>query len=136
MQNTGSVNSKESPPKFKVGDVFDTVYPFKKVNSYYGECSGEMEIIWIGGCHKNEEEDDDGTRYANYYIADAEGRRVLNVLGVVDMPGKWLRRILYTCDMINPDGKTKKGKEIHVVTESRFSDMCRGYFTEYEVEAK
>ncbi|HHL2708996.1 TPA: hypothetical protein ACQ39K_000482 [Yersinia enterocolitica] len=138
MQNTGSVNSKESPPKFKVGDVFDTVYPFKRHEYIYENIYGEIEeeTKWIGGCHKQFEPADCGYGDQAFYVADGEGRRILEILAVVDMPGKWQRRIIYSCTMLPPEGNPRRGKVPYTVTEARFSSMIPGYFTEYEVEAK
>jgi hypothetical protein len=48
------------------------------------------------------------------------------------MPGKWQRRIIYACHLIDP-GK-KKGRKAYTVTEDRFIKMSSGYFADYGVE--
>ncbi|WP_447874770.1 hypothetical protein [Serratia fonticola] len=135
MQNTGSVNSDES--QLKAGDKFDTPYPFRLYEHTNQGYDGDIDSfeVWVGGCHKRLEPSDCGYGEVTRYVADAEGRRVLTVLAVVDMPGKWQRRILYSCTMIPPTEKPRLGRKAFTVTESRFKKMIGGYFTDYEVEA-
>lgn len=135
MQNTGSVNSDAG--QLNAGDKFDTPYPFKEYEYVYQNYEGdiESETRWVGGCHKKQEPADCGYGEQTYYVADAVGRRILEVLAVVDMPGKWQRRVLYSCTMIPPNERPRLGRRAFTVTESRFKKMIGGYFADYEVEA-
>ncbi|PLR20383.1 hypothetical protein PZBJ_20230 [Pantoea endophytica] len=123
--------------KLSAGDLFETVYPFRMVTNEYENWERKVvtEEKWIGGCHKFYEPSDCGYGETTFYRADGEGKRVLEVLSVADMPGNWQRRVIYCCHLIQPDGVTRKGRKAHTVTEGRFVEMTKGYFAEYEVES-
>jgi len=128
---TGCVNSM-----LKVGDKFETVYPFRFICTDYQTFGGDVltDERWIGGCNKHFEPADCGYGDQVFYRADGEGRRVLEILSIAEMPGKWQRRVIYSCTMIDPEGKVRKGRIAYTVTEPRFMEMKNGYFTDYEVE--
>lgn len=128
--------TKQVNTGIKAGDKFETVYPFIFVCTDYQSYDGNVHTDerWIGGCHKNYEPADCGYGDRCFYTADAEGKRILEVLAVVEMPGNWQRRIIYSCHLIEPEGKERKGRKAYTVTESRFLKMSTGYFADYEVE--
>ncbi|WP_289365880.1 hypothetical protein [Pantoea stewartii] len=120
----------------RVGDRFETVYPFWLVINSYENFERKVitEEKWIGGCRKLYEPSDCGYGNTAFYVADGEGKRVLEVLSIAEMPGNWQRRIIYCCHLTQPDGAYRKGRKAHTVTENRFVEMTKGYFTDYEVE--
>lgn len=120
----------------RAGDLFETVYPFRRICDDFTSWEGKAISIekWIGGCHKNYEPADHGYGDQVFYTADAEGKRILEVLAVAEMPGNWQRRIIYACHLIEPDGKERRGKMAYTVTESRFIKMSSGYFADYVLE--
>lgn len=120
----------------RAGDKFETVYPFRFICTDYQSFSGDVvtDERWIGGCHKKFEPADCGYGEQAFYTADSEGKRILEVLAIAEMPGNWQRRVIYSCTMITPDGKIRAGRKAYTVTETRFIAMSKGYFTDYEVE--
>lgn len=133
-----NIEQKVNESSLKVGDKFETVYPFKRIEIPYRDVFGRdlLDVLWFGGCHRTTEHQDSGNDYGyeeTWYTADAEGKRILEVLAVVEMPRKFQRRIIYQCTMIPPEGKARKISATHCVTESRFKKMASGYFTDYEL---
>lgn len=120
----------------RTGDKFETVYPFRFICNEYQSFDGDVisQEQWIGGCHKHFEPSDCGYGDQAFYRADGEGKRVLEILAIAEMPGNWQRRVIYSCTMIDPEGKVRKGRKAYTVTEARFITMSKGYFTDYEVE--
>ncbi|EPC3824488.1 hypothetical protein ACRZK7_006067, partial [Klebsiella oxytoca] len=114
----------------------ETVYPFIFVCTDHQQWDGNVftDEGWIGGCRKTFEPADCGYGDQAVYTADAEGKRILEVLSVAEMPGKWQRRIIYACHLIDPEGKERKGRKAYTVTEDRFIKMSSGYFADYGVE--
>ncbi|MEW9343916.1 hypothetical protein AB2709_12020 [Klebsiella quasipneumoniae] len=94
----------------RAGDRFETVYPFIFVCADHQQWDGNVftDERWIGGCRKTFEPADCGYGDQTVYTADAEGKRILEVLSVAEMPGKWQRRIIYACHLIDPEGKREK----------------------------
>lgn len=131
-----AAQTKQVNIDIRAGDKFETVYPFRFITNDYQSYNGEVitDERWIGGCHKNFEPADCGYGYQAFYTADGEGKRILEVLAVAEMPGNWQRRIIYACHLIDPDGIERKGRKAYTVTESRFLKMATGYFADYEVE--
>lgn len=131
-----SGQTKQVNIDLRVGDKFETVYPFIFITTDYQSYNGDVitDERWIGGCHKRFEAADCGYGEQPFYTADAEGKRILEVLSIADMSGKWQRRIIYACHLIDPDGRERKGRKAYTVTETRFITMSKGYFTDYEVE--
>ncbi|MCK2179437.1 hypothetical protein MUN35_06980 [Hafnia paralvei] len=131
-----SGQTKQVNIDLRSGDKFETVYPFIFITTDYQSYNGDVttDERWIGGCRKTSEPADCGYGDQIVYTADAEGKRILEVLSVAEMPGKWQRRIIYACHLIDPDGRERKGRKAYTVTETRFIAMSKGYFTDYEVE--
>ncbi|HIE3794027.1 TPA: hypothetical protein ACXL4G_004728 [Klebsiella michiganensis] len=120
----------------RAGDRFETVYPFIFVCTDHQQWDGNVftDERWIGGCRKTFEPADCGYGDQTVYTADAEGKIILEVLSVAEMPGKWQRRIIYACHLVDPEGKERKGRKAYTVTEDRFIKMSSGYFADYGVE--
>lgn len=94
----------------RAGDRFETVYPFIFVCTDHQQWDGNVftDERWIGGCRKTFEPADCGYGDRAVYTADAEGKRILEVLSVAEMPesgsaGSSMPAILLT-------RKGKKGK--------------------------
>ncbi len=119
----------------KVGDKFETVYPFHSEYNSFTKYDGELIEYeqWVGGCRKSEEPADSGYGNQTVYTADAEGSRILTILGIAEMPKGWQRRIIYSVTMIQPDGKKRRNSRAYIVTEARFNRMATGYFADYDV---
>ena len=68
----------------RAGDRFETVYPFIFVCTDYQQWDGNVfnDERWIGGCRKTFEPADCGYGDQTVYTADAEGKRILEVLSV------------------------------------------------------
>ena len=120
----------------RAGDRFETVYPFIFVCTDHQQWDGNVftDELWISGCRKTFEPADCGYGDQTVYTADAEGKRILEVLSVAEMPGKWQRRIIYACHLVDPEGRERKGRKAHTVTEDRFIKMSSGYFADYGLE--
>lgn len=131
-----SGQTKQVNIDLRVGDKFETVYPFIFITTDYQSYNGDVttDERWIGGCRKTSEPADCGYGDQIVYTADAEGKRILEVLSVAEMPGKWQRRIIYACHLIDPEGRERKGRKAYTVTEARFLKMTSGYFTDYGLE--
>lgn len=135
MQNTERTINKERPPDLRVGDEFETEYPFFLVTNSYQKWDGVLieEDRWIGGCRTSEETADSGYGTQTFFTADAEGRRILTVLGIAEMPKGWQRRVIYSVTLIQPDGKKRRNSKAYIVTEARFNRMAKGYFADYDI---
>lgn len=72
----------------RAGNRFETVYPFIFVCTDYQLYNGDVHTDerWIGGCRKTSEPADCGYGEQTVYTADKEGKRILEVLSVADMP--------------------------------------------------
>lgn len=84
-----SGQTKQVNIDLRVGDKFETVYPFIFITTDYQSYNGDVitDERWIGGCHKRFEAADCGYGEQPFYTADAEGKRILEVLSIADMPG-------------------------------------------------
>lgn len=131
-----AVETEQVNNELIAGDKFETIYPFKLVDSSYQNYDGDLigSEQWVGGCHIDHEPSDCGYGEQPFYRADANGKRILEVLSVAEMPGNWQKRIIYSCHMIDPDGHLRKGRKAYTVTEAIFLKMSKGYFTDYDVE--
>ena len=128
--------TKQVNPELSAGDKFECAYPFRFICTDHQGFDGDVvtDERWIGGCHKRYEPSDCGYGEQTFYTADGEGKRVLEILSIAEMPGNWQRRIIYSCTMIDPDGVIRKGRKAYTVTECRFLAMQGGYFADYEVK--
>ena len=105
----------------EVGQLFKKKYPFKHWAHTHKNFSGDYETEegWAGGCHVEEEYEENGCS-CNNYSADGEGFIEYEILAVVEMPRKYQTRIIYRVTMIDPEGGERRSSKCHTVTESKF----------------
>ena len=119
----------------ETGDKFKKPYPFKRWDHTYRRLDGtyETEEGWSGGCHVEEEYQENGCQY-NIYSADAEGVIEYEVLAVVEMPRRFQTRIIYRVTMIEPEGVERSSSKCHTVTESKFRKWAEAFGSSYPHE--
>lgn len=102
----------------KVGDKFKRKYPFKLVDcptyDSHGMIDG-IDEVWAGGCKSAFTPCGDP-----YLVALDHGFIEFEVLAYVEMPRKYMNRVVYCVTMTDPDGNVQEKNRAHCVTEKKF----------------
>jgi len=121
-----------------VGDEFEMVYPFKIIENIVGN-RYEPEIMenWYAGCKVTEEEDGSGYGYERHFTANGEGKVIYKVLAIVEMPQKYIDRVVFLRSLIDPDGSKYSKGEVRTLTKTLFDRDVKSitpFKPDYEVE--
>lgn len=120
--------------RFKVGDKIEKPYPFYRlaISEHFPDIK-----TWGVGCLVHDEQYD-AYRGERFYTAHGEGVIEYEVLAVVEMPGRYKSRVIFTKTYTAPDGEvTNKSRPI-IETEQRFIQFVDAghspFPMDYEVE--
>jgi hypothetical protein len=120
-----AMEPQASPPKASIpdaGDVTTIPYPFIRdtFNSFNGEDYVETPTWKPGIRYEAIGPEDSGA------IADALGAAIFTVVDTFK-PGRYPRRVFFTRQFINPDGKVFGKSRLHITTLEKFRRLTRGY---------
>lgn len=110
--------------EIQIGCEYEMVFPFYKVNikgstgnalfPARDDCS-----FWYAGCDVHDEQYDEG-HGERFFTAHGEGKVIYKVLSFVEMPGRYLNRVIFKRWLIDPDGKKYNSGEVRMLTEKAF----------------
>lgn len=121
-----------------VGDEFTMAFPFQIIENAIGNrYEPEIHESWFAGCKVSEEDDGSGYGVSRIFTANGEGNVIYKVLAVVEMPGKYIDRVVFLRSLVDPDGKKYGKAEVRTITKTLFIrdiGLTTPFKPEYEVE--
>ena len=106
----------------KVGEIFECEYPFKKYSYKPILPTDDLHEGWSMGCNSYTEmySESDG---CIFYNANGIGKIIFEVLAIVEMPKRYMTRVIYKFDRVDPDGIRINSSKTHTVTQKHFESM-------------
>ena len=121
----------------KVGDKFEIEYPFQ--NQLIDTFEGKKHYWVTPGCHRHVEHEDCGWGYGEvvFWTANFEGKIIYEVLAVVEMPGKYMDRIIVKYHYKLPNGEKFAPSKVKTFTAGKLKkqiDNDKAFPCEYEID--
>ena len=112
-----------------MSEIYEKDYPFRRIKKFGGGYE------FMPGCQVDTERDDNCCTSSTYYTAHAIGKIRIEVIKIVEMPGKYIDRVLYKKKYTYPCGKVLSRSDVNIMTLTRFIEYTKSPFPhEYEHE--
>lgn len=118
-----------------MGEVFEIDYPFWLFTEKVEGWGGKVEKIedWRVGCTPASEQCPHTFGAGEvWFSCNGFGKRILEHIKTVEMPGRMKDRVIFTKRYVYPDGKVGY-KSVQCETVARFEKLKRGFVTDLTV---